>query len=74
MVFVNVILKMKNLFSFFCTSMPSPLPFFLFQQAAALLKYLLILWDTQLITDLGVGFVFCRGVHSLTLQLSFLCL
>lgn len=74
MVFVNVILKMKNMFSFFCTSMPFPLPFFLFQQAAALLRCLLILWGSQLITDLGVEFVLHGDVHSLILQLFFPCL
>lgn len=71
MVFVNVILIMKNLFSFFC---PPCLLHFLFQQAAALLKYLLIPWDIQLITDLGVGFVLCGDVHALMLQHYFLCL
>lgn len=56
MVFVNVILIMKNLFSFFCPPcLLHFLPFFLFQHIAALLKYLLIPWDTQLIADLGVG-------------------
>jgi len=39
-----------------------------------LLKYLLIPCDTQLITDLGVGFVLCGDVQALLLQHSVVCL
>lgn len=74
MVFGNVILIMKNLFSFFCP--PCLLHFlsFIFQQAAALLKYSFNPWDTQLVTDLDLGFVLCGDVQALMLQCSFLCL
>lgn len=49
--------------------MPSSLP--PLPTSCHTVKYLLIPWDTQLVTDLALGFVLCGDVHALYVAMFF---